>query len=165
MQSKCSIFRGVILCLCLNLTYANIVRFPRELNKHGTAFLVPYLILLLVIGLPIVLLEISLGQFLGQGSAHIWRASPFFRGKFYHYIFINKWLQIYNSARGMFTDWSIQQQLLKEPWVDSFTVEFCNKVWVSVKNTKWNEIQVKNICKRNNEMLAPKTCVTKLQHE
>lgn len=64
------------------MTYANIVRFPRELERHGIAFLVPYLILLLVVGLPIVLLEISLGQFLGQGSAHSWKASPLFKGEF-----------------------------------------------------------------------------------
>lgn len=80
LQSRCSILRGVILCLCLNLTYANIVRFPRELERHGIAFLLPYLLLLFTIGLPIILLEISLGQFLGQGSAHTWRVSPFFKG-------------------------------------------------------------------------------------
>ncbi|XP_052862518.1 sodium- and chloride-dependent neutral and basic amino acid transporter B(0+) isoform X1 [Anopheles cruzii] len=79
-QSRSSIFRGVILCLCLNLTFANVVRFPRELQQHGSAFLVPYLILLLLVGLPVVLLEISLGQFLGQGSAHMWRAAPFLKG-------------------------------------------------------------------------------------
>ncbi|XP_058466225.1 sodium- and chloride-dependent neutral and basic amino acid transporter B(0+) isoform X2 [Malaya genurostris] len=79
-QSRSSIFRGVILCLCLNLTYANVARFPRELQQHGTAFLVPYVIMLLLVGLPVVLLEISLGQFLGQGSAHMWRAAPFLKG-------------------------------------------------------------------------------------
>jgi solute carrier family 6 (neurotransmitter transporter), invertebrate len=73
-----------VLCLCLNLTYPNIVRFPRELERHGSTFLVPYLVLLFIIGLPLLLLEISLGQFLGQGSAHTWRASPFFKGKLNH---------------------------------------------------------------------------------
>lgn len=81
-QSKLSIFRGIILCLCLNLTYANVVRFPRELDRHGIEFLIPYLLILFLIGLPIVLLEIALGQFLGQGSAHSWRASPIFRGEY-----------------------------------------------------------------------------------
>lgn len=64
----------------MNLTFANIVRFPRELERHGFAFLLPYLTLLLVVGVPIVLLEMALGQFLGQGSAHSWKASPFFKG-------------------------------------------------------------------------------------
>lgn len=81
LQSKCSLLRGVILCLCLNFTYANVVRFPRELERHGVAFLVPYCTVLLLIGLPVILLEIALGQFLGQGSAHAWRASPILKGK------------------------------------------------------------------------------------
>lgn len=68
------------MCLCMNLTYANIVRFPRELERHGIAFLVPYMTLMLFIGVPIVLLEMALGQFLGQGAAHSWKASPFFKG-------------------------------------------------------------------------------------
>ncbi|KAM7355172.1 solute carrier family member bloated tubules isoform 1-T2 [Cochliomyia hominivorax] len=79
-QTKCSIFRGLVLCICLNVTYANVVRFPREMDKYGLAYLIPYLILLFLVGLPIVLLEISVGQFLGQGAAHTWRASPIFKG-------------------------------------------------------------------------------------
>ncbi|XP_070509648.1 sodium-dependent nutrient amino acid transporter 1-like [Chironomus tepperi] len=79
-QSRCSIFRGTILCLCMNLTYANIVRFPRELERHGVAFLVPYLIIMFIIGVPIVLLEMALGQFLGQGASHSWKSSPFLKG-------------------------------------------------------------------------------------
>lgn len=64
----------------MNLTYANIVRFPRELERHGVAFLVPYLIIMFIIGVPIVLLEMALGQFLGQGASHSWKSSPFFKG-------------------------------------------------------------------------------------
>jgi len=64
----------------MNLTYANVVRFPRELERHGFAFLVPYLTLMIFIGIPIVFLEIALGQFLGQGAANSWKASPFFKG-------------------------------------------------------------------------------------
>lgn len=79
-QSRCSIFRGTILSLCMNLTYANMVRFPRELERHGIVFLVPYLILMIFIGIPIVFLEIAMGQFLGQGAANSWKASPFFKG-------------------------------------------------------------------------------------
>ncbi|XP_023296451.2 sodium-dependent nutrient amino acid transporter 1 isoform X1 [Lucilia cuprina] len=79
-QTKCSVFRGLVLCICLNVTYANVVRFPREMDKYGLAYLIPYLILLFLVGLPIVLLEISVGQFLGQGAAHTWRSSPIFKG-------------------------------------------------------------------------------------
>jgi solute carrier family 6 (neurotransmitter transporter) len=59
----------------MNLTYANIVRFPRELERHGVAFLVPYLTIMLIVGVPVLLLEMALGQFLGQGSAHMWKVN------------------------------------------------------------------------------------------
>ncbi|XP_055841037.1 sodium- and chloride-dependent neutral and basic amino acid transporter B(0+) [Episyrphus balteatus] len=79
-QTKCSVFRGLVLCICLNVSYANIVRFPRELDRYGSAYLIPYLVLLFLVGLPTILLEISIGQFLGQGAAHTWRSSPIFKG-------------------------------------------------------------------------------------
>ncbi|XP_036336357.1 sodium-dependent nutrient amino acid transporter 1 isoform X1 [Rhagoletis pomonella] len=79
-QTKCSIFRGLVLCICLNVTYANIVRFPRELDRYGSSYLIPYITLLFLVGLPIILLEISVGQFLGQSAAHTWTASPIFKG-------------------------------------------------------------------------------------
>ncbi|XP_037933038.1 sodium-dependent nutrient amino acid transporter 1-like isoform X1 [Teleopsis dalmanni] len=79
-QTKCSVFRGLVLCICLNITYANIVRFPRELDRYSSAYLIPYVLLLFLVGLPIILLEVSVGQFLGQGAAHTWRASPIFKG-------------------------------------------------------------------------------------
>ncbi|EDW73465.2 uncharacterized protein Dwil_GK17562 [Drosophila willistoni] len=79
-QTKCSVFRGLVLCICLNVSYANVVRFPRELDRYGLAYLLPYVILLFLVGLPMILLEISVGQFLGQGAAHTWRASPIFKG-------------------------------------------------------------------------------------
>lgn len=81
LQTKCSVFRGLVLCICLNVSYANVVRFPRELDHYGSAYLVPYVVLLFLVGLPMILLEISVGQFLGQGAAHTWRASPIFKGK------------------------------------------------------------------------------------
>ncbi|KAH8365630.1 hypothetical protein KR093_002892 [Drosophila rubida] len=79
-QTKCSVFRGLVLCICLNVSYANVVRFPRELDRYGSAYLLPYMVLLFLVGLPMLLLEISVGQFLGQGAAHTWRASPIFKG-------------------------------------------------------------------------------------
>ncbi|XP_012159382.1 sodium-dependent nutrient amino acid transporter 1 isoform X2 [Ceratitis capitata] len=79
-KTKCSIFRGLVLCICLNVTYANVVRFPRELDRYGSSYLIPYITLLFLVGLPIILLEMSVGQFLGQSAAHTWTAAPIFKG-------------------------------------------------------------------------------------
>jgi len=45
------------------------------------AFLIPYLIMLTFCGIPLFMIELSLGQFSGYGAMTAWRASPIFKGK------------------------------------------------------------------------------------
>ncbi len=45
------------------------------------AFLIPYLIMLCLAGIPIFLLEVSLGQFASQGPVSVWKAIPALQGK------------------------------------------------------------------------------------
>lgn len=45
------------------------------------AFLIPYLIMLGLAGIPIFLLEVSLGQFASQGPVSVWKAIPALQGK------------------------------------------------------------------------------------
>ena len=61
----------------------NVWRFPYLAQKNGGgAFLIPYVIMLLIEGLPIFLLELAIGQRLRKGSIGAWsRISPFLGGK------------------------------------------------------------------------------------
>ena len=43
-------------------------------------FLLVYAIVTLVLGVPLVFLEIGLGQFSEEGTTKIWRALPLFKG-------------------------------------------------------------------------------------
>ena len=43
-------------------------------------FLIPYLICLVLAGVPILILEVSLGQFQGQGGITAWNIVPLFQG-------------------------------------------------------------------------------------
>lgn len=45
------------------------------------AFLIPYVIMLCLAGIPLFLMELTLGQFSGLGPVSAWRASPAFKGK------------------------------------------------------------------------------------
>ena len=60
----------------------NVWRFPYLAQKNGGgAFLIPYLIMLLIEGLPIFLLELTIGQRLRKGSIGAWhRVSPYLGG-------------------------------------------------------------------------------------
>lgn len=43
-------------------------------------FLIPYVLIALVGGIPIFFLEISLGQFMKAGSINVWNICPVFKG-------------------------------------------------------------------------------------
>lgn len=54
-------------------------------NFHTTyistgAFLIPYLIFLLICGIPLFFLELSFGQFGALGPVAIWKIAPLFKG-------------------------------------------------------------------------------------
>ena len=46
-------------------------------------FLIPYVICLVVAGAPILILEVSLGQFTSQGGITAWKICPLFKGTFF----------------------------------------------------------------------------------
>ncbi|XP_063882134.1 sodium- and chloride-dependent GABA transporter 1-like isoform X1 [Scylla paramamosain] len=60
----------------------NFWRFPTSSFEYeGATFLIAYIVCLLSIGLPLVIMEISLGQYLGLGPAHLFsRMCPVFSG-------------------------------------------------------------------------------------
>lgn len=45
------------------------------------AFLIPYVIMLLISGLPLFFFELALGQFSSEGPITVWKVSPMFYGK------------------------------------------------------------------------------------
>lgn len=49
-------------------------------NFSTGAFLIPYLLLLIIIGRPLYYLELILGQFSSQGPIKLWRVVPAFKG-------------------------------------------------------------------------------------
>ena len=45
------------------------------------AFLIPFTIMLVAVGIPVVFLEVSFGQFASQGPVNVWKVNPLFIGE------------------------------------------------------------------------------------
>lgn len=69
-------------CIALSVGLGNVWRFPfTALDNGGGAFVIPYLIVLFLVGKPVYYMEMLLGQFSSRGSVKVFDFSPIMRGK------------------------------------------------------------------------------------
>lgn len=67
-------FKGIILCLLWSLRHQMNVLLPG-------AFMIPFLILVVLEGIPLLHLEFAIGQRLRKGSVGVWRSiNPYLTG-------------------------------------------------------------------------------------
>lgn len=68
-------------CIAVSVGFGNIWRFPFTAYENGGgAFLIPYVILLFLVGKPFYFLEMIIGQFTSNSSVKVWGMSPGFVG-------------------------------------------------------------------------------------
>lgn len=68
-------------CISMSVGLGNVWRFPfTAFENGGGAFLIPYIIVLLIIGKPMYYLEMILGQFTSRSAVKIWSMNPLFKG-------------------------------------------------------------------------------------
>ncbi|KAL3070268.1 hypothetical protein niasHS_016095 [Heterodera schachtii] len=104
----------------------NIWRFPSVCYKHGGgAFLIPYLVMLLVGGLPMFYMELALGQFHRSGCLSIWKKiCPMFKGIGYGICFICTFIScFYNTVIAHAVYFFISSVGWEVPW------QRCNNTW------------------------------------
>lgn len=71
-----------IACCVSTIGLGNIWKFPYLCSEHGGGpFLVAVAILILFFGVPMFLLEMSIGQYTSQGVMSCWEYAPFLNGK------------------------------------------------------------------------------------
>ena len=63
-----------------NLWYFALSFFFKITHFSG-AFLVPYFIMVILAGIPMFLMEVSIGQFMSAGGIKVWNISPLFMGE------------------------------------------------------------------------------------
>ncbi|XP_053530161.1 sodium- and chloride-dependent neutral and basic amino acid transporter B(0+) isoform X2 [Ictalurus punctatus] len=108
----------------------NVWRFPYLAYKHGGgAFLIPYVVMLSVAGLPLFFMESSVGQFCSQGPINMWKSVPILQGVGITMMVVGTFVSIYYNviiAYGIYYMFASFQFPL--PWSDcsSWSEMDCN---------------------------------------
>lgn len=115
----------ILALIGFSVGLGNIWRFPYLCFKNGGGcFLIPYLICLVLAGVPILILEVSLGQFQGQGGITAWKIVPLFQGIGYASVVIVQFLNIYYIViLGWALFYMFASFTSKLPW------SHCNNPW------------------------------------
>ncbi|XP_003477069.2 sodium- and chloride-dependent transporter XTRP3A [Cavia porcellus] len=109
----------VFACISYAVGLGNVWRFPYLCQMYGGgSFLVPYLIMLIVEGMPLLYLELAVGQRMRQGSIGAWRTiSPYLGGVGVASVVVSFFLAIYYNIINAWGFWyffnSFQDPL---PW-------------------------------------------------
>ncbi|XP_064145518.1 sodium- and chloride-dependent glycine transporter 2 [Loxodonta africana] len=103
----------------------NVWRFPYlAFQNGGGAFLIPYLMMLALAGLPIFFLEVSLGQFASQGPVSVWKAIPALQGCGIAMLIISVLIAIYYNVIICYTLFYLFASFVSVlPWAS------CNNPW------------------------------------
>ena len=60
----------------------NLFAFPNECRKYGgLVYIGMYIVVFVVLGMPLMLLELALGQYTSQGPVTCWKMASLFKGK------------------------------------------------------------------------------------
>ncbi|XP_074621887.1 sodium- and chloride-dependent creatine transporter 1-like isoform X1 [Acropora palmata] len=115
----------ILALIGFSVGLGNIWRFPYLCYKNGGGcFLIPYLICLVLAGAPILILEVSLGQFTSQGGITAWRICPLFKGIGYASVVIVQYINIYyNVILGWAFFYMFASFTSELPW------SHCNNPW------------------------------------
>ncbi|KAK3780835.1 hypothetical protein RRG08_059478 [Elysia crispata] len=105
----------------------NIWRFPYLCYRNGGgAFLLPYLIMLVLVGIPLFYLEVSLGQFCSKGAAKCWDFAPMLKGVGIAMIMCSTMVTIYYNV---IIAWSQFYFIIS--FTDHVPWDTCDKGWNS----------------------------------
>lgn len=71
----------IFSCLSYAVGLGNVWRYPYLCYKNGGgAFLLPFTVMLLILGAPMLFLESAFGQYTASGPVSVWKISPLFEG-------------------------------------------------------------------------------------
>ncbi|XP_067852911.1 sodium- and chloride-dependent neutral and basic amino acid transporter B(0+)-like [Heptranchias perlo] len=151
----------------------NVWRFPYLAYKNGGgAFLIPYIVMLALAGMPLFFLECSFGQFASLGPVAVWKAVPMLQGVGITMVLVSTFVTIYyNCIIGYSLYYLFASFQSSLPWADCFSWwgadEICSKTpkdplcnltlddgYFEIVNTTW--LQENNeTCTNGSEIYVP----------
>ncbi|XP_071087152.1 sodium- and chloride-dependent glycine transporter 1-like isoform X1 [Haliotis cracherodii] len=124
-------FEFLLSCVGYAVGLGNVWRFPYLCYRNGGAtFLIPYVIMLVVAGLPLFFLELAAGQFASEGPITVWKVSPAFHGIGFAMVTISGMVSIYYNVIIMYAIYYMFASFVNLD--DTVPWDGCNNTW----NTK-----------------------------
>ncbi|KAH8333629.1 hypothetical protein KR059_001591 [Drosophila kikkawai] len=104
---------------------SNVWRFPYLCYRSGgAAFLIPYMFMVIVAGIPLFYMELLIGQFSSTGCTGMFRLAPLFRGAGIAQVIVNSYCVCYYSVLISYPLRMISYCFFKKvPWRD------CTNLW------------------------------------
>lgn len=120
----------LLSCIGLSVGIGNVWRFPYlALKNGGGAFLIPYLIMLFLVGKPLYFLELAFGQFAGVGPIAIWSCVPIAKGVGFAMVTVSLIICIYYNVIMSYCLYFLVSSFFPTlPWTE------CNPDWVMREN-------------------------------
>ncbi|CAB4066583.1 Sodium-dependent nutrient amino acid transporter 1 [Lepeophtheirus salmonis] len=128
-------------CVAMSVGLGNVWRFPYIVYTNGGgAFLIPYFIIMFLVGRPFYFVELVVGQFSQSNGAKVWDAVPIFRGVGYvitiYYFFVSfqtilPWTQCYDQF-----DLNLKEICVPTANTTEEIEEYLNNVGINSSNYK-----------------------------
>lgn len=130
----------ILTCIGYAIGLGNVWRFPYLTYKNGGgAFLIPYVLMAILIGMPLFFFELSFGQFASLGPIVIWKVSPIMKGVGFAMVFTSLMITLYYNV---IICWCLY--FLLASMTDKLPWESCGNYWNSARCTLPEEYQYIN---------------------
>lgn len=118
-------FEFLLTCVSYAVGLGNVWRFPYLAYKNGGgAFIIPYVIMLLIAGLPIFFMELAFGQFASLGPLSIWKCCPLMKGLGFGMVTVSWFICLYFAVLIAYILFFLFASMTSElPW------KTCDNTW------------------------------------